>query len=309
MRHRLVANVGWLVALISCTTSEHSDGGGSHEPELPVIRVTLDGPKEMATLWETVEAIPAPDIEFLALIRPDRNHVSLVAAPVSGVLTRIRPEGHTHRGDTPVVLGVGSQVAGRQVAVMGMQDGTWLPLPRRTQLLLLEDSIGLVEQHGYWLALGAIDGPEAGVIGGGDPTELRFGRDRHTASRLGKVEWIRRDTNLPYYANVAVEFRAPEGTFDSQPGPVTVLATPVGARDSVPAVPATAVVQLGPGTAVFVPVSVGRYEVRWITTGPTLDGMVVVQRGVSPGMSIVVRGLAPLVTAVRDSLARRQTHQ
>lgn len=308
MRHRLVANVGWLVAFISCTTSERSGGGGSHEPELPMIRVTLDGPREMATLWETVEAIQAPDIEFLALIRPDRNHVSLVAAPVSGVLTRIQPERHTRRGDTLAVLGVGSQVARRQVAVVGTQDGTWFPLRRQTQLILREDSIGLVEEHGYWLALGAIDDPEAGVIRGGDPTALRFGGDRHMTSRPGKVEWIRRDANTPYSANVAVEFRAPEGTFESQPGPVTVVVTPVGSRDSVPVVPAAAVVQMGPGTAVFVPVSVGHYEVRWITTGPTLHGMVVVRRGVSRGMSIVVRGLAPLVDAVRDSLARRQIH-
>jgi hypothetical protein len=104
---------------------------------------------------------------------------------------------------------------------------------------------------------------------------------------------------------VAVEFRAPEGAFDSQPGPVTVIVTP-GSDDSVAAVPASAVVQLQPGPAVFVPLGLGRYELRWVLTGPSVGDRIVVREGVTIGTSVVARGLARLLEAARDSVARRE---
>jgi hypothetical protein len=185
-----------------------------------------------------------------------------------------------------------------------MQDGTWLPLRRRTQFVLEEDTIGVVEEHGYWLALGTMSDVDAGVFHKGDATVLRFAGDRHTSSRRGKVEWVRRGAISPYSADVAVEFRAPEGAFDSQPGPVTVIVTP-GSDDTVAAVPASAVVQLPPGPALFVPLGLGRYEVRWVLTGPSVGGKIVVREGVAIGTSVVAHGLARLVEAARDSVGRR----
>jgi hypothetical protein len=269
-----------------------------------MVTVKLEGPSEIATVWATVEAVPAPDVEFLALIRPDRNHFSPVAAPLTGVLTRIQPQRHAHLGDTLAVLGVGSEVAGREVAVLAMQDGTWLPLRRPTQFVLQEDTIGVVEEHGYWLALGTISDIDAGVFHKNDAIVLRFAGDRHTNSRRGKVEWVRRGAISPYSADVAVEFRAPEGAFDNQPGPVTVIVTP-GSDDTVAAVPASAVVQLPPGPALFVPLGLGRYEVRWVLTGPSVGGKIVVREGVAIGTSVVAHGLARLVEAARDSVGRR----
>lgn len=304
MKPSLIASCGSLVALLCCTRSESSGGGGAHEPGLPVVTVKLDGPSEIATVWATVEAVPAPDVEFLALIRPDRNHISHVAAPRSGVLTRVQPQRHAHRRDTLAVLGLGSEVAGREVTIVAMQDGTWLPLRRPTQFVLQEDTIGVIEEHGYWLALGTIADIDAGVFHKDDATVLRFAGDRHTSSRRGTVEWVRRGAISPYSADVAVEFRAPEGAFDSQPGPVTVIVTP-GSDDSVAAVPASAVVQLPPGPAVFVPLGLGRYEVRWVSTGPSVGGKIVVREGVKTGTSVVAQGLARLVEAARDSLERR----
>lgn len=295
---------GGLVAVLCCTGSEGSRGGGSREPELPLVTIEVKGPSEIVTVWETVEALPAPDVEFLALIRPDRNHISPVAAPLSGVLTSIQPQGHAHRGDTLAVFGTGSDVAGRAVAVVAMQDGTWLPLRQRTQFVLQEDTIGVVEQHGYWLTLGTISDFDARVFHPGDPIVLRFGHDRHASARQGKVEWVRRGAESPFSADVAVEFRAPEGAFDSVPGAVTATVTP-GAHDSLAAVSASAVVQLPLGPAVFVPLGLGRYEVRWVSTGPSVKDKVVVREGIRRGMSVVARGLAGLVAAARDSLARR----
>lgn len=75
------------------------------------------------------------------------------------------------------------------------------------------------------------------------------------------------------------------------------------------AVPASSVVQLPLGPAVFVPVGSGIYDVRWVLIGPSVDGMIVVREGVRPGTSVVAHGLAGLVEAARDSLARRATPQ
>jgi hypothetical protein len=191
------------------------------------------------------------------------------------------------------------------VAIEAKQDGTWLPLRRPTQFVLQEDTIGVVEEHGYWLALGTISDIDAGVFHKNDAIVLRFAGDRHTSSRRGKVEWVRRGAISPYSADVAVEFRAPEGAFDSQPGPVTVIVTP-GSDDSVAAVPASAVVQLQPGPAVFVPLGLGRYELRWVLTGPSVGDRIVVREGVTIGTSVVARGLARLLEAARDSVARRE---
>jgi hypothetical protein len=170
---------------------------------------------------------------------------------------------------------------------------------------LQEDTIGVVEEHGYWLALGTISDIDAGVFHKNDAIVLRFAGDRHTSSRRGKVEWVRRGAISPYSADVAVEFRAPEGAFDSQPGPVTVIVTP-GSDDSVAAVPASAVVHLPPGPAVFVPLGLGRYELRWVFTGPSVGDRIVVREGVAIGTSVVARGLARLLEAARDSVARRE---
>ena len=109
MKPRLMAGCGSLVAVLCCTRSEGSGEGGPREPELPMVTVKLEGPSEIATVWATVEAVPAPDVEFLALIRPDRNHISPVAAPITGVLTRIQPQRHSRRGDTLAVLGWGQR--------------------------------------------------------------------------------------------------------------------------------------------------------------------------------------------------------
>ena len=78
-----------------------------------------------------------------------------------------------------------------------------------------------------------------------------------------------------------------------------------GPGDSLAALPASAVVQLPLAPAVFVSMGPYRYDVRWIATGPTVHGKVVVREGVRPGASVVAHGLAALVQAAWDSLERR----
>jgi len=59
------------------------------------------------------------------------------------------------------------------------------------------------------------------------------------------------------------------------------------------------------GQAVFVPSGSGRYEMRWITTGPSVNGVRVVRDGLERGTVIAASGMAGLVDAARDSLERR----
>ena|SRR2546425_1146398 len=84
-----------------------------------------------------------------------------------------------------------------------------------------------------------------------------------------------------------------------------VVVTPSGPGDSLAAVPPSAVVQLPLGPAVFVPLDSGRYDVRWVVTGPTVHGKLLVREGVRVRTSVVAQGLATLAEAARDSLARR----
>jgi len=293
-----------LTALLACTSADQPGSGGWHEAP-PPLTIALSGPAEAATVWATVEAVPAPDIQFLALVQPDPNHLSPVAAPVSGVLLHIQAERHARRGETLAVVGQGSEVAGREVAVVGKQVGAWKPRRRQGQVVWQDDTLGLLEEDSYWLAVGTVSDLESGVIHADDPASVQLGTDRH-AARPGRVEWVRRPGGgSPYSVDVAVEFRGTERSPVDQSGAVTVVVSPAHPQDTLAAVPATAVVQLPPGEAVFVPVGNGVYSVRWVSTGPSVAGLVVVREGVSPGMSVVARGLVGLVEAARDSLARR----
>ena len=293
-----------VAALLACTACDRSANRAPHEP-LPSLTIQLRPPAEMATVWASVEAVPAPEVRFQALIRPDPNHVSAVPSPVSGVIVRIRPEGHARRHDVLAVVGQGSREAGREVPVAAVREGLWHPRRQPQQLVSQRDTLGALEEHGYWLAVGPVSDVEYRAIHPGDPASVEVGPDRH-AARPAKVEWVRPPwTESPYSADIAVEFRAPEASRPDESGPVTVTVI-AGPGDTAAAVPASAVVQLPPGPAVFVPVGSGVYEVRWISTGPSEHGMIVVRDGVSSGTSVVVRGLAALVEAARDSLAREQ---
>ncbi|MGH7672470.1 MAG: hypothetical protein ACREMC_06190 [Gemmatimonadales bacterium] len=292
-----------LAVVASCSNSDSRNRGWHEVP--PALTVSVRGPAEAATAWATVEAVPAPEVQFSALIRPDPNHVSPVVSPVSGLIVRIRPERHARRREVLAVVGQGSREAGREVPVAAERDGIWHPRRQQRQLVWQNDTLGVLEEHGYWLAVGTVSDLEFRTIHPGDPASVQLAPDRH-AGRPGKVEWVRppwRET--PYSADIAVEFRASETSRPDAWGPITVTVA-AGPGDTVAAVPPSAVVQLPLGPAVFVPIGNGIYEVRWISTGPTAHGLIIAREGVSPGTSVVTRGLVHLVAAARDSLALRE---
>ena len=299
-----VVTLTCLSVLLACSPSDRSGSKAWHEAP-PPLTIAVSCPAEAATVWATVEAVPAPDIPFSALVQPDPNHVSPVTAPASGIVVRMEAERHARRGNTLVVVGQGSETAGRTMAVVGKQDGAWKPRRRQGQVVWQDDTLGLLEEDGYWLAVGTVSDIESGVIHAGDPASVQFGTDRH-AARPGRVEWVRRPgASSAYSTDVAVEFRGSKRTPLDQSGAVTVVVSPADPQDTLTAVPATAVVQLPPGQAVFVPVGNGVFDVRWVSTGPSVDDMIVVREAMRPGMTVVARGLAGLVEAARDSLARR----
>jgi hypothetical protein len=292
-----------LAALVACTGSDHRGGKAWHEAP-PPLTVQIKGMAEVVTVWVTVEAVPAPEVRFQALIRPDPNHVTPVSSPVSGLIVRIRPEGHANRHDVLAVVGAGSREAGRDVPVAVERDGSWHPRRQPRQIVWQNDTLGTLEEHGYWLAVGTVSDVEYRAIHPGDPASVQVASDRNIA-RPGKVEWVRPPwTESPYSADIAVEFRASEASRADEWDPVTVAVT-AGPGDTVAAVPASSVAQLPLGPVVFVPVGNGLYDVRWISTGPSVGAMVVVREGVRPGTSVVAHGLAGLVEAARDSLTRR----
>ncbi|MGH7519021.1 MAG: hypothetical protein ACREOC_16410 [Gemmatimonadales bacterium] len=305
MRIRLgVVGAGSVAALLACTDSDRYASQGWHEP-LPVLTVELRPPSEAATVWATVEAVPAPEIRFPALLQPDPNHVSPVLAPVTGVLLRIAEEHHARRGEALAVVAQGSEAAGREVTVKGARDGTWRPRRQPRQLVLQDDTLGFLDEHGSWLAVGAVSDIDATFVHRDDPAVVLIEgeTDSKHHGRPARVEWVRRPGSASYTHDVAVEFRAPEEGF-ARGGFAMVVVTPNSPDDSLPAVPASAVAHLPLGPAVFVPVGTGRYEVRWVATGPTVHGMVVVRDRVRVGTPVVSHGLAALVEAARDSLER-----
>lgn len=292
--------VGCWVLLAACTGSERSGERPWHEP-LPSVTVALSPTADSAIVLDTVRSLPAPEIRFPALLQPDPNHVTPLLAPVSGLLIRIADEHHVRGGETLAAMVQGSGAAGLEVPVRGTNDGMWRPRHQPWQTVWQHDTIGVVEEHRYMLAVGTVSDIDARVIHEDDPAAVLFNGDKHH-SQAGRVEWVRYPGPSPYSAHVAVDFRGPEEGF-ARGTPVTVIVTPTGPGDSLAAVPASAVVRLPPGHAVFVPVGTGRYEVRWVATGPSVGRMAIVREGVKPGTSIVAHGLAGLVEAARDSLA------
>ena len=294
----------WPVALVlvACRGAEPNQKTWDETP--PPLVVEIQGPADAATAWETVVSVPTPAVRFQALVRADPNHLTAVTSPVPGVVVRTRPEGHATSQDVLAVVGVGSRDTGREVRVVAGREGIWHPRRQLRTVVWRNDTLGVLQALGYWLAVGTVNDVEYRVIHPGDPAAVRAAPGRGALS--GKVEWVRPPwTENPYSADVAVEFYALEASVPDELSSVEVSVS-AGLGDTVAAVPTSAVVQLPPGPAVFVPIEPHRYGVRWIAIGPLAGGLTVVRGAILPGTSVVARGLETLVSAARDSLARRR---
>ena len=291
-----------MVPLVGCGDSREHPW---HE-SLPSLFVELDSSATFSPVLAKVEAVPAPEIRFLALLQPDPNHVVAAYAPVTGVIIRIAPGQKVERAETLAVMREDSPPGGREVAVRAVSGGSWWSRAAAGQSLWRDDTLGLLEESGYLWAVGAINAGDARLVHRDDPATVLMDDDSHSKQlRLpGRVESVRGPGMSGFSADVAVEVRMPQ---ESHPvtGGATVIVRPSGPGDSLAAVPASAVVQLPLGAAVFVPAGNRRYEVRWVSAGAPAGERVVVREGLRPRTSVVARDLGVLLDAARDSLVRR----
>lgn len=288
--------------ILGCGESRESPW---HEP-LPVIFVELDSTAVQTPTLMKVEAVPAPEIRSLALLQPDPNHAIPVEAPVTGVVFRIAREHQAQRAETLAVMGEGSGPGGREIAIRGREVGNWRPRRAAGQFLWQDDTLGVLEQSGYFWAVGSVNESDARLVHRDDPAIVLIGEsaDPKRLRLPGRVEVVRAQGMSYMSRDVAVEVRTSRESLGVR-GPVTIVIRPSGPEDSLAAVPAAAVAQLMLGSAVFVPAGTRRYEVRWVAAGPPVNGRIFVREGIRPGNSIVGGNLGPLVDAARDSLLKR----
>lgn len=249
---------------------------------------------------DSVRRVQAPTLRFSATLRSDPSHIHALQAPIRGILVRVAPERHVDAGDTVALIRPDRDTAAPNVAIVVTHEGKWVPR-RRAKQLVLRDTVGLLEEHDYLLAVGMVTDVEAAVIHEGDPGLIELG-DVLQLRQRGNVAWVRGpDERMPFSAEVAFGIQSPLLSTGQQ---VTVAVTPVGPQDSLLAVPPSALVQMAHGTAVFVAVGPNLYEARWVTSSQLGTEVSFVRGAIAAGSRVGVDGLTPLVDTVRDSLQK-----
>lgn len=297
---RVVVGCGALLA--ACTGSERSGEGPWHEPSSE-ITVAISAAADSGVVLDTVRSLAAPEIEFTALVEPDPSHVWPATAPAAGTVAAVSPAGDVRPGDTVALIVPGSGTAGTRRPVVVSLQGTWRTRREPGQLVWEGDTVGVVETHDYWWAIGSVSELESELIHPGDPAWVGTGMDRHTY-RPALVERVRRSR---FSAEVAIEFRAHQPY--ARGTPVSAIVAPAGPQDSVPAVPASAIVHLPEGHAVFSRLRPGFYRLRWVAAGQRQDGLVGIRGDIRRGSLVAAHGLVPLAEAARDSLERRSARR
>lgn len=298
MRGAVVAVL--IMAMVTGCRLAERDGGADHElPPLTVVGVSSESVRTA-----TVTTVVSPDIAFRGLVEPDPRHTIAVVAPATGALVSVQPERHVGRDDPVLELRRGDDA--RVMRLAAAVDGVWRPRRLPQQFVWRGDTLGVVMQHGYWLAVGSVADYAAAVIHVGDSATVVLGNDRRGALPGRVEEVLRAETIRRYSTEVAVEFRAGDDLLrERATRSVSVVLHPRDAADSVLTVPGAAIVHFPNRSAVFVPAGDARFRVHWVLEGPAVGNAVVVRQGVARGWRVVVAGLPPLVAAARESLALR----
>ncbi len=288
-----------VLSLAGCADERGRQRGWHDEPPRLVVQVAS------AASLRLVRAVRvlAPPIRFAALVEPDPHHGWAVTAPIEGKVVRIDSTVHARRDRSVALVRPRSAQAGAASTVVAPTDGTWRPRRSLGEFVWRGDTLGVVWEHGYFLAVGSVDDLVSAFVHRDDPATVQAGDGRVRSGRVERV--FPPGSFYPYSTQVAVEFAIGEDSAGSgamRAAEVTVM--PRGAQDSIVAVPAAAIVRLALGHAVFVPAGGGRYEVRWITPGPRVGSLVTVRDGLEAGVAVVAGGIERLALAARDSLAR-----
>lgn len=254
-------------------------------------------------MLDSLRMLPAPPVRFQALLEPDRHHVRAVLAAAQGMIVHSRIAGEVAPGDTLALMEMpGNAVTG--TPILAPARGRWVPRPASAEPRWAGDTLGAIAESGHWLAVGAVEAGESREIHPGDPAGVRLPSVPHRELR-GRVELVRRAGNDPRNgATVAVEFNDPGRAEDLGPA-VEVTVTPTDPFDSVLAAPRNAIAQLSAGPAVFLALGGGRYEVRFVSSGPHVGGLVVLRAGVDHRVTIVSTGRELVARMAEESLAVR----
>lgn len=73
------------------------------------------------------------------------------------------------------------------------------------------------------------------------------------------------------------------------------------------AIPEKALVRLSNGLALFIPQGSGRYEVRFVFVGPSIDDVVVIREGLAETVQVVTKNIERLKAVAEDSLRQRRS--
>jgi hypothetical protein len=184
----------------------------------------------------------------------------------------------------------------------------WVPKPRLEEDAWPGDTLGQLEDPNHSLAIGTLYADEAQAIHPTDPALVHVAGNGHGRYE-GRVEWVRHAGGDPREAaEIAVDFINLHHAASVGPA-ADVTVTPTGPGDSALAAPGSAIARLTTGLAVFIPQGSGRYEVRFVFTGPRVGSLIVLRSGADHGTAVVSWGHQVLERAAEDSIAARAGRQ
>ena len=236
-------------AVVACAGVDESTGRPWDEPP-PQVRVTIDAHAESLVVLDTVRSAPAPEVRFAALVEPDPSHLTALVSPSTGVFVRRLEQSRVRRGQT--VAAVRPEGArDSAVSVVAPHDGIWRPRHGDGELVWRNDTLSALQESSRWWAVGNVSEVEGAAIHSSDAARVGRAGDHHRF-RDARVERVVPGRPSPYSAVVAIHFRAPSSVV-RQGMRVEVVVAPADPRDSLPAVPASALVRLDRGVAVGLP--------------------------------------------------------
>lgn len=293
-----------LVAILVSGCREKQRDWAPDEPPPPLTVSATVVTESLTTVRATL--VLAPDVSFEASLQRDPDRRLVIVAPAAGTLSNVVTGHHTRIGNPLATMTMVRGAVQRDSVLAATIDGQWVPIEHQGQRLQSGDTIGVIRQHGFWLAVGQVGDPLYRAIHRDERATIRFAnRSRRQRDFTGIVQWVTPPgTTYRFYAEVGVSFEAPEESMsETESNALSVIIRPGGARDSLPAIPKEAIVVLPPfGPAVFEPLSDGDYRIHWIWPGPVAGTLTTVREGLRGGTMVLTRGLQELREVARDSL-------
>ena len=264
----------WVVAVVLLSGCGRSDPHPESRsaPRTP-LRVSISEEERASVGLDTMELIRAPEILLEGRVRQDPAHVAVVVAPTAGLIVSVEPVLHAVPGTIVAVLDGNSTGQPRQ-NVYTRHDGTWHPSRNIGERVWPGDTIGRMDRHGFWLVVGQLDDSETPPVHSGDSATVTLQGTVGTIA--GRVEWLRRRAAPIRAWDVAVEFETGKDVIEGSTLATAVI-IPNHTRDSVFAVPATAVARLSRGYFIFVPDGRLTYQAHQVVPDQAIGGLVPVR--------------------------------